>query len=131
MKLISITFGTTPRLPGLRPVETGHIECDNPSAALAGWRFAIRGTQVHFISPPGWHRDQAQKRDAKGGITAYGPFPIGDVYLQWQFTNEAELATLLKGKLEFDSPPFGWKPAPVESDKPLLAQVPAGQMGDA
>lgn len=129
MKLISVTFGTTPRLPGLRPAETGHIECDKPSDALRNWKLHIRGQSLFFVSPPGWLRDQsARQRDAKGPSIVFGPVPLSDVFLQWQATAD-ELETLFKGG-KFETPPFGWQPAPVTSEKSLLEQIPPSQLGD-
>lgn len=132
MKLISITFGTVPRLPGLRPSDTGRIELDKPGVALDGWRAAIRGSQIYFLSPAGWMRDQSIKsRDPKGPVTAFGPVAVSEVYLEWALDSDTEIGALLAGKMQFETPPFGWKPAPVEGDKPILEQIPPGQMGDA
>ncbi len=134
MKLISITWGTTPRMPGLRPSDTGRIECDKPGTALDGWRVSIRGTQIFFISPAGWNRDQSVKtRDASGPRVVFGPVPTSDVYLEWHTESDAEVTALTtsKVKMEFDSPPFGWRPTVIAADKPILEQIPAGQMGDA
>lgn len=132
MKLISITWSSTPRLPGLRPSDTGRIECDRPEGPLKDWRVAIRGAQLYFISPNGWNRDQSVKSRAPDAPrTVFGPIPANEVYLEWLTESEADVAALLKGKLEFDSPPFGWRPAPLVTDKPFLEQIPPGQMGDA
>lgn len=130
MKLVSITFGTTPRLPGLRPSDTGHIPCDNPGA-MKGWKLAIRGNHVYFISPKGWQRSSEAKKDAAGPVTVFGPFAVGDVYFEWQCPDEVQLKKLLDGKLTWESPEFGWTPTPVVPGQSILAQVPAGQMGDA
>lgn len=132
MKLISITWSSAPRLPGLRPSDTGRIECDKPSEALKGWRVSVRGTHLFIISPRGWNRDQSiRTRNESGPSTVFGPIPVSDVYLEWLAESDADVQTLLKGKLEFESPVFGWMPAPIVSDKPILEQIPAGQMGDA
>lgn len=132
MRLISITWGSTPRLPGLRPSDTNRIECDKPSDALKGWRVSIRGTQIYFISPPGWHRDQSVRtRDPQGPRTAFGPIPASDAYLEWVAESDADVAALLDGKMKLDSPPFGWQPAPIAAGKPFLEPIPPGQMGDA
>lgn len=131
MKLISITWGTTPRLPGLRASDTGRIECDNPNAPLKDWRVAVRGSQIFFTSPPGWSKDTSAKRDPNGARTVFGPIPTSDVYLEWQADTDADVTALVKGKIEYDSQPFGWRPAPIESDRPILSQIPPGQMGDA
>lgn len=134
MKLVSITWSSTPRLPGLRPSDTGRIECDKPGTALEGWRVAIRGTQMFFVSPAGWNRDQSIKsRDPQGTRTVFGPIPTGDVYLEWCAESEADVDKLLKpgSKIEHETPPFGWRPAPITTDRPILDQIPPGQMGDA
>ena len=129
MKLVSITFGTIPRLPGLRPSDTAHIDCDKPPEALRDWRISIRGQQAFFISPPGWQRDlNAKVRDAKGAVTVY-EIPRAEMFLQWS-GDAAEVEGVLQA-VKFDSEPFGGRPAPVAADKPILAQIPAGQVGDA
>ncbi len=132
MKLISITWSTVPRLPGLRPSDTGRIECERSGTALDGWRASVRGTQLYLISPNGWNRDQSVKtRDLTAPRTVFGPIPVADVYLEWSATTEADVTALLDGKLKFDSDVFGFRPASIESDKPILAQIPPGQLGDA
>lgn len=127
MKLVSITFGTVPRMPGLRPAETAHIDCDKPGDALKDWRVAIRGQQVFFISPPGWDRDRSARRDPKGAITVF-EVPRTEMFFQWRGDTE-EIETILKSG-KFESPPFGWQPTPVASDKPIIEQIPANQIGD-
>lgn len=132
MKLASITWGSTPRMPGLRPTDTGRIDCDNPNGPLKDWRVVIRGSQIFFVSPPGWNRDQSIKtRDPQGPRVVFGPVTTNDVYLEWVAESEQEVQALVKGKMEYESPPFGWRPAPIVTDKPILDQIPAGQMGDA
>lgn len=130
MKLISIAFGTTPRLPGLRPADTGAINCDAPGA-MRGWRLAIRGNHVYFLSPKGWQRSADAKRDPNGPVTVFGPFAVGDLYFEWQCADDVQLKKLLDGKLTWESPDFGWVPTPVVPGQPILAQVPPGQIGDA
>lgn len=130
MKLVSITWGTTPRLPGLRASDTGRIDCDNPNGPLKDWRVSVRGSQIFFISPRGWSKDASAKRDLEGPTTVFGPIPASDVYLEWH-VSETEVLALVKGKIEYESQPFGWRPAPIESDRPILSQIPAGQLGDA
>ena len=132
MKLISISWSSTPRMPGLRSSDVQRIDCDKPTAALEGWRVAIRGSQIYFISPPGWIRDQSVKtRDSLGPRVVFGPIPTSEVYLEWLAETEMDVNALLKGKLEFESPPFGWRPAPIVTDRPILDQIPPGQVGDA
>jgi hypothetical protein len=128
-KLHTITFGTIPRLPGLRPADLGKIDCDNPGTALAGWRLILRNQSAFFVSPPGWTENIAdRRRDPKGAVTIY-EMARTEVLLRWHATGE-DLEDILKGG-KFESPPFGWKPAEVVADKPILAQVPVGQLGDA
>ena len=131
MKLISITWSSTPRMPGLRPTDLGKIDCDNPNGAMKDWRVSVRGSQLYFISPPGWLKDQSAKRDPSGRPTVFGPIPVSDVYLEWIVESPEDLDKLLAGKMTFDSPPFGWRPTPIVTDKPILDQIPPGQMGDA
>lgn len=133
MKLVSIAWSSTPRIPGLRPSEAGRIECDKPGTALEGWRVTVRGAQIFFVSPAGWSRDQnIRTRDPLGPRTVFGPIPVAEIYLEWLAESDADVATLTKGKLvDFESPPFGWRPAPIVTDRPILDQVPPGQLGDA
>ncbi len=130
MKLINITFGSVPRLPGLRPSDLGKIDCDKPGESLRGWRLILRGQQAFFVSPPGWVQDQSDKRrDDKGPVTIY-EMSRTEVLLHWKgMTDELEATVFKSGK--YESPPFGWTPAPVAGDKPILDQVPSGQIGDA
>jgi hypothetical protein len=128
MRLCNITFGSIPRLPGLRPVDLGKIECDKPTEALRGWRLILRGTQAFFVSPPGWVPDQSEKRrDPKGPITVY-EMARAEVLLHWQ-GDDADLEAVFKTS-KYESPPFGWHPAPVATDKPFLEQIPPSQVGD-
>jgi hypothetical protein len=129
MKLINITFGSIPRLPGLRPTDLGKIDCDKPGEALKGWRLFLRGASAFFVSPPGWVADQSEKRrDPKGPRTVY-EMPRTEVLLHWH-ASEDELENVFKNN-KWESPPFGWQPTPIVTDKPLLEQVPASQVGDA
>lgn len=131
MKLISITFGTTPRLPGIRATDVGKIDLDKPSDAIAGWRLVLRGQSAFFISPAGWVPDRSQKRNEATGPVTIFEMPRAELMLQWACSNnEKELEDVLKGG-KFESPVFGWKPAEVASGKPILAQIPASQMGDS
>jgi len=131
MKLVNITFGSIPRLPGLRPADLGKIDCDKPGEALRGWRLVLRGQQAFFISPPGWVQDQSDKRrDSAGPVTVY-EMDRSEVLMHWHLgPGDAELETFFKRSGKWESPPFGWRPAPVASDKPILGQIPDGQMGD-
>lgn len=129
MKLLSITFGTIPRIPGLRPSDTGHIDCDKPPGALQDWRVTVRGQQVFFISPPGWQPGQAAKLRATEGPITVHEVPRAEIFFAWSGTAE-ELEGLIKGG-KYESPPFGWKPPIVTDGKPILEQIPAGQVGDA
>ncbi len=129
MRLANITFGSIPRLPGLRPADLGKIDCDRPGPALMGWRLVLRGTQAFFVSPPGWVQDQSErKRDPKGPITVY-EMARAEVLLHWHGTEDGLEMIYKTGKWE--SPPFGWRPAEVEANKPILGQVPVSEMGDA
>ena len=132
MKLISITWSSTPRMPGLRPTDLGKIDCDNPNGPMKDWRAVIRGPQMFLISPTGWLKDQSAKRGTSG-CTVFGPIPVSDVYLEWHAETEAEVAAMTKpgNKIEHETQPFGWRPTPIVSDKPILDQIPPGQMGDA
>lgn len=128
MKLASLSFNAVPRMPGMRPGDLTTIDVDKPGDALLGWKLALRGQQVFFISPPGWQRDRSAKRDAKGPVTVF-EVPRSEITFCWTGAPD-EIDAILKGG-KYDSEPFGWQPTPIEPDKPLLAQVPAGQMGDA
>lgn len=129
MRLTDISFGSIPRLPGLRPTDLGRINLERPGEALRGWRLFLRGTLAFFVSPPGWTPDVSQKnRNPKGPVVIY-QMDAREVILHWSASDD-ELELVLKGG-KYESPAFGTiYPSPVVSDKPLLAQVPAGQMGD-
>lgn len=128
MKLVSVSFKVIPRLPGMRPGDLINIQCDKPGEALRDWKISIRGQQVFFISPRGWIRDQNMKRDPQGPVAVF-EMPRGEMYFQWE-ANADELEMLYKGG-KFETPPLGWMPEPIVADKPLLAQIPSSQMGDA
>lgn len=130
-KLKAITFGTSPRIPGLRAGDLVTIECDNPPQALKDWVVILRGTSVYLVSPPGWtqHETRASKRDPKGPITTH-EIPRADTYLSWAIVDEADLEALLKGG-KYQTEPLGFKPVVVDADKPILEQIPPGQLGDA
>lgn len=129
MRLASITFKAIPRMPGVRPGDLCTIDVDKPGDALKGWRISIRGQQVFFISPSGWVRDRNDKRKNEKGPTIVIEVPRAEVVFYWEGAAD-ELEAILKGG-KYDSDPFGWQPPGLMPDKPILAQVPAGQMGDA
>ena len=135
MKLISITWCATPRLPGLSASDIGKINCQNPGDAIRNWKLMIRGSQVYFVSPAGWSRDHSLRRAVDttpaGPTTVYGPIPLSDIKLEWSLDDPGELDSLFKVINKYESEPFGWKPAPVAGDKPILAQIPPAQLGDA
>jgi hypothetical protein len=130
MKLKKITFARVPALPGIRAGDLSSLDCDNPGV-LKDWRLVLRGPSVFLISPAGWgpSENRGTKRDPKGPVTMY-EIPRVDVFLQWAAGDEADIEAVLKGG-RYDSEPLGWKPTPVESDKPILSQIPASQLGDA
>lgn len=129
MKLNTITFKAIPKMPGMRPGDLTTIATAKPGDALMDWRVAIRGQQVFFISPPGWVADRSVRvRDAKGPVTIF-ELARSECVFGWSCTPDEIEATLKSGK--YDSEPFGFQPTPVVSDKPILEQIPAGQMGDA
>lgn len=134
MKLVSISFCNTPRMPGLRPTDLGTIQIDKPGDALKDWHLVIRGSQAFFISPPGWTADHSSRRvpkDKSGLCVVHGPIALSEMYLEWRATPE-ELDTFYKNVGKYESEPFGYvPPLPVDADKPILDQVPPGQMGDA
>lgn len=128
LKLQALTFGTTPRLPGVRASDMVTIECDNPKEWLKDWRVIIRGATVFFVSPPGWINGRP-KRDWRGTATTVYEVPRSDVNLHWTGDPE-DIETMLKGNNKWETPPLGWKPEPPA---PVVSEpaVPPGQMGDA
>lgn len=125
-KLLSITFKATPRMPGVRASDLATIDVAKPGDALKGWKVAIRGQQVFFMSPAGWTRDQNEKkRDPHGPATVF-EIPRAEVYFEWQGSAE-EFEALYKGG-KWESPPFGPPPRPPE-ERPEAA-VPPNQLGD-
>lgn len=128
MKLATISFNAIPRMPGMRPGDLVTIDVDKPGDALDGWKVSIRGQQVFFISPQGWKRDRSATRDPKGPITVF-EVPRSEITFCWTGGVEEIEAILKSGK--YDSDPFGFQPTPISPDKPLLAQVPSSQLGDA
>ncbi len=139
IKLTGVSFGVTPRVPGVRSGDLAAIDCDNPPSSLKDWRIAVRNQSVFFISPPGWlpaNAGRPRDRDPQGPSVVH-EVPRSEAYLQWQFEGaswDAEapvLDTYFKDVNKHTTPPLGWKPAPIETDKPILPQIPAGQVGDA
>jgi hypothetical protein len=130
-KLKAITFDRAPKIPGIRAGDLSSFECDNPPATLRDWKIVLRGASLYFISPPGWKVGdlRPQARDAKGSIIVH-EVPRDDAFLQWAAADDADVEAVLKGG-KYESEPLGYKPVPVEADKPLLAQIPPGQLGDA
>lgn len=125
MKLLTITFKATPRMPGVRANDLTTIDTSRPGEALKGWRISLRGQQVFFVSPPGWVRDQSIRvRDPNGPVFVF-EVPRADVYFEWQGLTD-ELDALFKGG-KWESPPFGPPPQPIEEPRPLLDQH---QIGD-
>lgn len=129
MKLAGLSFNAIPRMPGMRPGDLATINCDSPGDALKGWRVALRGQQVFFISPPGWDRDRDRtKVRVPNSVVTVFEVPRAEVTFQW-LGEAAEVEAILKAG-KYDSEPFGPPPA-LASDKPLLAQIPTSQLGDA
>lgn len=128
MKIKSITFDRSPRIPGLRAGDLVTVECDNPGA-LVDWRIVLRGPTLFLISPPGWCTKPRSQWDAKGPIVI-AQMPLEHCSIQWFAEGEADIEAVLKGG-RYDAPqPLGWRP-PVVEEKSLLGQLPPGQMGDA
>jgi hypothetical protein len=130
MKLKQVTFDRVPKLPGIRPGDLTTLDCANPGV-LKDWRIILRGQSMYLVSPVGWthNENRGTRRDPKGPVTMY-EIPRADVFLQWDVADEAEIEAVLKGG-KYESEPLGFKPALVEADKPILAQIPANQVGDA
>lgn len=130
MKIKSITFDRSPRIPGLRAGDLVTVECENPPEALKDWRVILRGPTLFLISPIGWCGKPRSQWDTKAGPVTVAEVPREHCCLQWTADNEADIETVLKGGRFDAQPPLGWKPAPPE-EKSLLAQLPASAMGDA
>jgi hypothetical protein len=132
-KLKTVTFDHAPKIPGIRPGDLSTIDCDNPPSTLKDWKIVLRGGSMYLISPPGWsnrEENRATKRDPKGPSVVH-EIPRTGVYLQWITTGADDLDALFKNGGKYESEPLGFKPVPVEEDKPILSQIPPGQMGDA
>jgi hypothetical protein len=131
LKLTKVTFEHTPRIPGLRAGSVSELDIDNPPTPLLGWSVHVRAHAIVLVSPRGWtsNENRATKRDPNGPITIH-EIPRAGSYLHW-IGDEADVEAVLKGG-KYDTPnPLGWRPAPVEADKPILSQIPASQVGDA
>ncbi len=131
MKLVSITFESAPRIPGIRPGDMSTIKCAQPEGAMRGWRVAIRGASVFFISPAGWEQGKTfMQWDPKKAPTIH-EVPRASCFFQWDgFPDEID-ALMKSGK--HDSEPFGAafeKPVVEEAPKSILAQLDPSQMGD-
>lgn len=132
MKLVSITFASSPRLPGIRPGDMATITCDRPDGAMRGWRVSIRGASVFFISPAGFDREKSPLAWDKSKLPIVHEIPRANCYLQWSGpSTSADFDSLAKNK--YDSEPFGQPfELPVEeAPKSILAQLDPSQMGDA
>lgn len=66
MKLEIIRFMTRAYLPGVPPNEGTELKLASPPESMRGWRVYIRGPEIAFVSPPGWHKERLFK-DGKTG----------------------------------------------------------------
>lgn len=130
MKLVSITFQNAPRIPGIRPGDMSTINCDRPDGAMRGWRVAIRGGTIFFISPRGWVNGQSFMQWDQKKPRIIHEVPRSECYLQWS-GDESEVEPVLKNK--YDSEVFGepYVNPEIEKPTPLLSQLDPSQMGDA
>lgn len=124
LKLQSVSFAGQRIICGVRIEQT--IECDRPPPPLKDWRILVRGAHLVMISPPGWTPSNPATREEKGPRVAV-EIARSEAILKWS-GDEAELTRIVK---EYDSQPLGWQPKPVDAEKPLLEQIPPGQVGDA
>lgn len=130
MKLKKITFDHVPSLPGIRAGDLSTIDCAAPGV-LKDWRIILRGPSMFLVSPPGWTLNEARnaRRDPKGPVQMY-EVARSNVYFQWEAADDLDIEAVLKGG-KYESEPLGFKPTPIEDDKPILAQIPPSQIGDA
>lgn len=132
MKLVSITFESAPKLPGIRPGDLCTINCDRPDGAMRGWRVMIRGAAIFFVSPAGFQTNVSPMAWDKTKPPIVHEVPRANCYLQWSGpSSPADIDTLVKSK--YDSEPLG-EPFEVvvpEAPKSILAQLDPSQMGDA
>lgn len=132
IKLAGLTFGETPRIAGLRSVDLITIDCDNPSPPMRDWRIIVRGPSIFLISPPGWTtatQTRPADRDPKGPVVVH-EVPRASVFLQWQ-SDDTDPNAVIQATSKHETPPLGFKPAPIEPAKSILSQIPIGQTGDA
>lgn len=128
MKLMAITFDRAPRIPGVRPGDLSTVDCSNPTAALKGWRFLLRGPSVFFVSPPGWMTGRPPHDWNPKGDCSVHQVPMADCFLHWS-GDPAEIDTVLtKGK--FDSPAFGSELPVQEPPVSLLSKLDKKDIGD-
>lgn len=135
LRLKSITFIHTPRVPGLRPSEISTISCDGSGAyslpaPLHGWRAFIRGAMLLLVSPPGWRPGINRDQWKPDGPCEVIEVPRTNCSLVWSADGPRDLEQI-SGKA-FESEPFGPPPLPAPS---LLDQlppdVPPHELGDA
>ena len=128
LRLKSITFNVSPKIPGMRAGALTTIDCDSPHGSLVDWSISVRGQSVFFISPPGWdHRfvSSPHMRDTKGPVQIH-EVPRQDATLSWT-GDAADIEAALKS-MKYDSGPLRPFTPPVEeSDE---ASIPAHQLGD-
>jgi len=133
LKLSGITFDRVARIPGIRAGDLTTLRLDDyNNGPLLGWRVIVRKGAIVFVSPPGWTSATATEPTRRNllGPCEIHEVPRADVFLHWTGDEEA-IAQVANGGVVYESKPLGWKPAPVESDKPILAQIPVAQIGDA
>lgn len=128
MKIKSITFDRSPRIPGLRAGDLVTVECENPPEALKDWRVVLRGAMIYLISPPGWCGKPRSQWDKNGPVTV-AEVPRDHCCVQWTAESNDDIEAVMKGSRFDAQPPLGFKPAPVE-EKSLLSQIPPNQIGD-
>ena len=133
IKLVSITFTNTPRLPGLRAGDMSTIQCERPDGSMRGWRVAIRGASVFFISPAGFVPGVSPMAWDKNKTPIVHEIPRSSCYFQWAGPQgSADFDAIVKNK--YDSEPFGEPfeaPPEPEAPKGFLSQLDPSQMGDA
>lgn len=108
LKLYSITFEKSPRIPGLRPGDMITIECENPIGAMKGWRALLRGPSLFLVSPPGWKPNTISTGSQFGEPSLIHEVPRSSCYFHW-VGDDADVDKVGK----FSTPPFGKPEAPV------------------
>jgi hypothetical protein len=130
VRLAGFTLDRAPgRLPGIRAGDLTSVDLENPPQVLFGWNFIVSGNALFMVSPPGWHPSNAtlpNNRDAKGPTMVY-EIPRDTVFFHWKGSTK-ELETVLKGE-RFETGAIG--PKKEDMPAPLLAKIPANQIGDA